>query len=174
MTRAAVRPVTVQYFKYPDILHWRHDMRYLGEDEHGVWLGAPAGSTVQRGTEPSLTWPTPFVQLVPHRGWFTLLGNPQESKHSIYVDVVTEPQWTSSNRIEMVDLDLDVVRDCSGMVRLLDEDEFLTHQATLEYPEWMVQKARVTAVELVLAAEQMAEPFGDTPQRWLDELDRVS
>jgi hypothetical protein len=32
-------PFTVQFFKYPDRLHWRHDMVRLGEDAHGVWVG---------------------------------------------------------------------------------------------------------------------------------------
>lgn len=169
-----MRPITVQYFKYPDHLHWRHDVHYLGEDEYGIWLGAPAGSIVQRGTEPAQAWPTAFVQLIPHRGWFTLIGNPAEARYAIYVDVVTQPQWVGGDRVEMVDLDLDVVRDRAGTVSLLDEDEFLAHQKTLAYPDWIVQQARVTAAELVLAAETMTEPFGEIPQRWLDELDRVS
>ena len=33
---------TVQFFKSPDRLHWRHDMVRLGEDEHGVWVGPAA------------------------------------------------------------------------------------------------------------------------------------
>ena len=40
-------PVTVQYFKYSGERHWRHQMVMLGEDGHGVWLGAPIGAIIQ-------------------------------------------------------------------------------------------------------------------------------
>ena len=38
----AGREVRVVYTKYDGSLHWHMSMRYLGEDEHGIWLGAPA------------------------------------------------------------------------------------------------------------------------------------
>lgn len=164
------RPVTVQYFKYPETLHWRHEMQWLGEDDHGVWLGAAAGSTVQRGHEPAIAWERPFVQLIPPDAWFTVLGNDRSSKNEIYVDVVTNTQWVSDDRVEMIDVDLDVIRLWDGTVKLLDEDEFIEHQAQLDYPDWLIAGARTAAAEVVLAAEQHLEPFGSRAQHWLDVL----
>jgi uncharacterized protein len=48
----AGREVRVVYTKYDGSLHWHMTMRYLGEDEHGIWLGVPAHSSVRRGAEP--------------------------------------------------------------------------------------------------------------------------
>ena len=59
--------ITVQFFKYPDRLHWRHETHRLGEDEHGVWLGASTGAIVQRGAEAPMGLNGPTVQLIPPR-----------------------------------------------------------------------------------------------------------
>ena len=63
------------YRKYDGSLHWHQLMRYLGEDDHGVWLGAPAGCTLQRGSEPPITLPQPFVELIPDGQWWTAAFN---------------------------------------------------------------------------------------------------
>jgi len=34
----------VRFRKYDDSLHWHATLRRLGEDEHGIWLGAAAGT----------------------------------------------------------------------------------------------------------------------------------
>ena len=167
------RPTTVQYYKYPDALHWRHDMVWLGEDSHGTWLGAPAGSTVQRGHEPPRSWPEPFVQLIPAEGWYTVLGNTPSSKYAVYVDIITSPTWVSRDRVEMIDVDLDVVRDWNGSVSLLDEDEFIEHQETLGYPPWLRDGARTAAAEVTLAVERSREPFGSLHLAWLARLNEL-
>lgn len=161
-------PVVVQYFKHWGDLHWRHDMVYLGEDEHGVWLGGPAGTTIQRGREPAKQWPSPFVQLVaPGRWWSLHFNGPYSENFRCYIDVVQPAEWVSSGRVEMVDLDLDVVLRHDGSVALLDENEFLEHIERYGYPEGVIDRARTTAAELVMAVERGTEPFGSAGESWL-------
>ena len=162
--------VTVQFFKYPDRLHWRHDMRRLGEDAHGVWLGAPAGSIVQRGTESPMQLDRPFVQLIPPAAFWSLIYNGENDKYPVYVDIATPAEWVNDHRVEMIDVDLDVVRRQDGSVDVLDEDEFLEHRARFEYPDWLVDRARSTAAELFLKVEARQEPFGVTPRGWLEQV----
>lgn len=169
MTRRFGQPVTVQYYKYPDTPHWRHSMWYLGDDDHGTWLGGPTGTTVQRGAEPAIAWARPFVQLVPPSGWWTLLGNDETSKYAIYVDITTQAVW-DGDVVEMVDIDLDVIRTWDGETRLLDEDEFEDHRITLNYPAWLIDGARTSAAEIMLAAERRAEPFGAASAAWLARI----
>jgi protein associated with RNAse G/E len=163
-------PVTVQYFKYPESLHWRHDLRWLGTDDLGIWLGGAAGTTVQRGHEPEMAWPRPFVQLIPSEGWFSVLGNGRTSRYEYYVDITTAPVWTAPDRVEMVDLDLDVVRDWDGNVAILDEEEFHEHQISLGYPDWLIDRARAVTAQVVLAVEAEAAPFDARSHAWLDRL----
>ncbi|MGI9611165.1 MAG: DUF402 domain-containing protein [Acidimicrobiia bacterium] len=161
-------PIVVQYFKYSGDLHWRHDMIYLGEDEHGVWLGGPSGTTIQRGAEPPKQWPSPFVQLVAAGQWWTLFFNGDYTDdYRIYVDVITPPNWPTSDRVEMVDLDLDVVLHHDRSVELLDEDEFLEHSQIYAYPDSLVDRARMAAADLMLRVEAGTEPFGTAGERWL-------
>lgn len=159
--------VTVQYYKYPRTVHWRHDMVRLGEDSHGVWLGAPVGTVVQRGTEDPVTWDTPFVQVVNSDRWWTAIFN-HGHRIDVYVDVTTAPTWPGPDRVEMIDLDLDVIRLADGTVYVDDEDEFDEHRVTLGYPPRMADTARTTAARLVLEVEAHRPPFDATPQRWLE------
>ena len=34
------RDVRLVFTKYDGSLHWHQTMKYLGDDEHGIWLGA--------------------------------------------------------------------------------------------------------------------------------------
>lgn len=165
------RPVVVQYFKHPGDLHWRHDMVYLGEDEHGTWLGGPAGTVVQRGTEPARRWPYPFVQLITLGRWWSLQFNgDHHPDYWLYVDVVMPARWVGDDRVEMVDLDLDVVRRSDGSVEVLDEDEFLDHSQRFGYPPQVIDRARASAAELVLHIGSGREPFGTVGEAWLARL----
>ena len=159
--------VTVQFFKYPNRLHWRHEMRRLGEDEHGVWLGAQSGTVVQRGIEPPMTLDRPFVQLIPPVSYWSLIYNGEDNKYPVYVDIATPARWVNEHRVEMIDIDLDVVRRKDGSVEVLDEDEFREHRVSLNYPDWLVDRARTATAELVLKVEARDEPFGALPTRWL-------
>ena len=164
-------PIVVQYFKYSGDLHWRHDMHYLGTDEHGTWLGGPAGTIVQRGHEPAKQWPSPFVQLVPFGRWWSLFFNGEHSDdYRIYVDVVTPPEWKNPGRVEMIDLDLDVVLRHDGNVELLDEDEFLVHAELFSYPNSLIDRTRVTAAELMIEVAAGSEPFGVAGEHWLRQV----
>jgi len=162
--------ITVQFFKYPDVLHWRHEMQRLGEDQFGVWLGAPTGTVVQRGMEAPMTLDHPFVQLIPPASYWSLIYNGENHKYPLYIDIATTATWVDAQRVEMIDVDLDVVRYRDGSVALLDEDEFLDHQGRFNYPAWLVDRARTTAAELVMKVEAGVEPFGFVPGFWLDQL----
>jgi protein associated with RNAse G/E len=162
--------VTVQFFKFPDRPHWRHEMRRLGEDEFGIWLGAPAGSIVQRGDEPAQQLDHPFVQLITPSTYWSLIYNGEDHKYPVYVDIATPATWVTDHRVEMIDIDLDVARRRSGTVEVLDEDEFLDHSERFDYPGWLIDRARTTAAELVMRLENRTEPFGVTPQGWLDQI----
>ena len=47
-----MRPVTVQFFKNPDILHWGFEAWVLGDDEYGSWIAAPKGTKRWKGEQP--------------------------------------------------------------------------------------------------------------------------
>lgn len=145
----------------------------LGEDVHGIWLGARAGTFVQRGDEPPIAMERDFVQLIPRDRWWTAIFNGPGHHIPIYIDITTVPQWVRPDLVEMVDLDLDVVRRQDGRVYVDDEDEFEEHRLSLGYDERTVDTARGTAARLVLAVEAAQPPFDGTAAAWLAELERA-
>ncbi len=151
--------VHIDFRKYPDTPHWQYPMRTLATDGYGTWLWAPAGTPTRRGDEPPTPASALFVKLVDEGAWHSAIWN-ESGKYSVYVDINTPPRF-ERGRIQMIDLDLDVVRFRSdGTVAILDEDEFSEHQRTLRYPPHLVDGARAAAASVHVSLESGAEPFG--------------
>jgi uncharacterized protein len=161
----------VVYTKYDGSLHWHLTMRYLGQDEHGVWLGAPPGTSTQRGSEPPIVMDQPFVSLFPDGRWWTGTFNGEPFRTEIYCDIGTPPRWPSPGEVTMADLDLDVLRVReSGEVMLVDEDEFAEHQVRYGYPAEVIGEAQRAAAFLQRAIAGGTEPFASRYVFWLDQV----
>lgn len=142
--------------------HWEWDGVYLGEDEHGRWFYAPAGT---RCTRPGMDFhaPDPWVSLAPHEGGWAAGFYPYSKDINVYVDMTTPPEWRRRDdggwEVTMVDLDLDVVLTSDGHLFVDDEDEFAEHQVTLGYPAEVVALAEATARDVLAAIARGDEPF---------------
>jgi hypothetical protein len=144
-------------------------MTRLGEDEHGIWLGAPAGTELRRG-DTDLTKISPaFAALMPSGLWTAVFNEVTPDSpfgYDLYIDVCTPPVW-DGDTVTAIDLDLDVVRTFAGEVRLEDEDEFVEHAAAMEYPQHIIDAARAAAAAMVTAVEAAEEPFNEVGRAWL-------
>lgn len=163
--------VKVRFSKWDGTPHWAFDMERLGEDEHGIWLWAAAGTELRRGSEPSIPAKHGFVKVVTSGQWWTSLWNegpwPDGRWIHTYVDVITPAIW-DGDTVRMVDLDLDVVRRSDGSVEVDDEDEFDEHRIAMAYPDHIVDKARTETARLAVAVERGMEPFGRVGGQWLE------
>jgi uncharacterized protein len=166
-------PVRVVMTKWVDRPHWEFDCWFLGSDEHGDWLGIPAGTAMAR---PGVTYvaPTAQVGLVPAagpeagRGWlatFHAEGGPVR----VYVDVTTPPVWDGPV-LRAVDLDLDVVSGNTGRVWVDDEDEFADHRVRYEYPDALVAAAAASCDRVHAAVVAGTAPYDGSAGRWLARL----
>jgi uncharacterized protein len=162
--------VRVVYRKFDGSLHWNQPGRLLGEDEHGVWVGAPGGTPVWRGEEPVNPAEHDHVMLFPRDGWWTGLFNAAPHRTEVYCDITTVPTWPTPDMVTMVDLDLDVRRRRTGIVEILDEDEFAAHQVRYGYPTDVIEQAWAAAEELAAALREHVEPFGGVYRHWLEVL----
>lgn len=163
------RPYTLQFFKNPDIPHWRHEAEWLGEDEHGVWLGARAGSIHQRGSEPRRRILRHQVHLIPRNDWWVFTFNPKHPWATHWIDTST-PATFEEHRVTAVDLDLDVVRGPDGTVWVEDEDEFAEHQVSYGYTPDLIVNARQATREMRDALTALREPFDSVAATWLGRL----
>lgn len=158
--------MTIQFLKNPDLPHWGFEGHALAEDEHGLWVALPTGSRRWRGEEVRSPTATPAVLCFPHRGWWALHYTGLHTRYSHFVDITTQPTW-GNGRVEMIDLDLDVVRHRDGAIEVEDEDEFATHQVVYSYTTQMIERARQETDRVVEMLEQGREPFYDVAEEWL-------
>jgi uncharacterized protein len=164
--------IRVVYTKYDGSLHWNHPALRLGEDEHGVWAGCPAGSEARRGHEPPVTQHHPCVMLFPRDAWWTACFNAPPHRTEIYCDVSTVPRWPDEHTVTMVDLDLDVIRRRHGRKIILDdEDEFDEHRVAYGYPAEVVASARRSAGWLLEAVAGRTQPFHGSYREWLKRVE---
>lgn len=166
------RPVTVQFLKNPDNLHWGFEAQWLGEDEWGDWIGVPEGTRCWKGEEPFRPTGGTAVFCAPRGEWWHLHYNgTNHHKYSHFVDIVTPAVWISHNRYEMIDLDLDVAVHLDGTVEIQDEDEFELHQVELGYTTEMITRAAEETRRIAEAITQGQEPFFDVAATWLSRLE---
>lgn len=166
------RPITVQFLKHPDSLHWGFEAHWLGEDDWGDWIAVPAGSTRWKGEEPFRPTPSNAVFCAPRDEWWHLHYNGADGHtYSHFVDIVTPPVWVSENRYEMIDLDLDVAVYQDETVEVQDEDEFEVHQVQYGYTAEMIRRATEETQRIVRELEARREPFFDVAETWLSTLE---
>ncbi|WP_213454817.1 DUF402 domain-containing protein [Rhizomonospora bruguierae] len=159
--------VRVQYRKYDGAQHRDYPARRLSTDEVGTWLGVPAGTASVYHGRPSVE-KIPFVLLVPHDAWWTAMFNPPPRTSEVYCDIATPARWLGEEEVHLVDLDLDVVRRRNtGLVQLLDEDEFEEHRGLFGYPPELVLAAHAAAKWLFAALGDGTQPFASQYRQWL-------
>jgi protein associated with RNAse G/E len=161
--------VRVVYTKYDGSAHRDYPARRLNEDDLGIWVGVTRGtSSVYHGRQS--VEQIPFVLLIPHHAWWTAMFNPPPRTSEVYCDITTPARW-QDDTVQIIDLDLDVVRRReSGLVELRDEDEFADHRQRFGYPEDLVTEAQAAARKLLVALGDGSEPYATQYRKWLADV----
>jgi len=165
-----MQPVTVQFLKKRDIIHWGFECFRLGEDEYGVWLSTPRGTRRWKGPVDRSPVLTNAAFCIPRNDWWTLHYNGTATDKSHFVDITTPSTWVSEGRVEMIDLDLDVVLHQDGTLEVEDEDEFAVHQLQYGYTGEEILKARETTDRIVAALHAREEPFFEVARGWWERV----
>jgi uncharacterized protein len=162
--------VRVRYRKYDGSAHRDYPARRLADDAHGTWLGVDAGTASIYHGRPSIEQ-IPFVLLVPRERWWTAMFNPPPRTSEVYCDITCPARWQDDGTVDLVDLDLDVVRRRhTGRVELRDEDEFAAHRASFGYPDEVVNPARAAADWLQTALDDGTQPFASAYLPFLSQV----
>jgi hypothetical protein len=168
-----MEPVVVQYYKNPDILHWGFAGHLIGTDGHGSWVGLPRGTHRWKGEAPQAPSDEDAVLCFPHNGWWTLHYSGSGHPVTHFVDITTQPVRTG-DRIEMIDLDLDVLVKADGQVLIEDEDEFQVHRVRYGYSGEMIERARAETEQVTRMLRRRQEPFFEVAAHWLGVLRSTS
>jgi len=168
--------VRVVVRKHDGSLHWHYSMTRLGEDEFGVWLGAPVGTAYDKGERRGVfSAEQARVMLFPRDAWWTAEFQAAPARLDAYCDVATPSTWSTASEVTMIDLDLDVCRIREDMsVFVDDEDEFADHRVRYGYPADVVERAEAAAAWLTTALRDGVEPFGSHYRSWLDRVAAIT
>ncbi|GAA4995676.1 hypothetical protein GCM10023317_24990 [Actinopolymorpha pittospori] len=168
----SVRVVT--YLKWPRALHYRTRMVLLGEDDAGIWLGTRRGNQIESPSSPTSPGASQdSITLFPRKlGWSARWYSERAtvgraSKYCTYVDITTPPE-VSETDVQLVDLDLDVVKTWDGEVALLDEDEFEHNRLARGYPVRVVRDALKSESNVREALLGHTFPFDGSAQPYMD------
>lgn len=167
----AGRPVTVEMTKWGGRPHWRYEGAYLGADDHGDWVGYPAGTHYARpGKAFDADWVAVGVAPRHDAAHLTVFNrtNPRMSSQ-IYVDMTTPAVWQGTV-LRSTDLDLDVVKRADGTVEIVDQDEFEAHQIAYGYPPEIITMAEESAERVYAAISAGEAPYDGTAERWFEVL----
>jgi protein associated with RNAse G/E len=163
--------VRVRYRKYDGSAHRDYPARRLADDAHGTWLGVDAGTASIYHGRPSVEQ-IPFVLLVPRAQWWTAMFNPPPRTSEVYCDITSPAQWSGDELVDLIDLDLDVVRRRgTGLVELRDEEEFAEHRVHFGYPDEVVAPARSAAAWLHTVLGDGTQPFASDYLPFLAQVD---
>ncbi|MGQ4390493.1 hypothetical protein [Streptomyces sp. SAS_270] len=82
--------VRVVVRKFDGSLHWHHSMMWLGEDEYGIWLGAPIGTIYGKGNQRAVyATEERRVMLFPRGAWWTALFQAAPAHLDVYCDLTS-------------------------------------------------------------------------------------
>ena len=188
-THAPGAPIRCVMSKWGDRPHWEFDGIYLGSDEHGEWLGFPAGTYNSRPGHEFHSQVDAITLVQPDR-WHLPTFQAPGIWCDLYIDVTTPAAW-DGDVLRAVDLDLDVIRlpdplppvesapwDAPpagpGGVFVDDEDEFAEHQVAFGYPVEVIGAAQASCDELVAAVRAALPPYDGAHARWFAELSRLT
>lgn len=161
-------PLHVRMSKWGERPHWENAGLWLGTDDLGAWVGAPAGTHHHRpGVEFHSS--TDTVTLFPTGRWWAATFQAPGTWCTAYVDMAT-PAVVEPGLVRCVDLDLDVVRRSDGTWYVDDEDEFAEHQVALGYPPEVVAAAEAARDEVWAAAHAGTGAFDGRSEEWLERL----
>lgn len=167
MNDGAARRIWIERRRWPDRPQSRVQGYLLGRDEHGTWLGLPAGHEVLRGDDVLYHGPNPVVMCIPDQGWW--VANWYDGAVELFVDVTTPAAW-QGDRVVIVDLDFGVIVQ-QGSARLVDAERFEEQRLLYEYPSTVEAGARAASTEVLAKADAGEPPFSlDVAAGWFAML----
>jgi hypothetical protein len=141
---------------------------YLGEDQYGHWVGQTKGAPWwSPDHSQSGVFTASFVLLIPHDAYWTACFNSSDPLFD--VDIALPVQW-NNDVIEIIDLELDVLRFTDGNVIVRDQEEFAQTRDSLNMPEAIAKQAESACAYMFSQLEQSAEPFGSVGDAWLSRF----
>ncbi|HWI65083.1 MAG TPA: DUF402 domain-containing protein [Symbiobacteriaceae bacterium] len=152
--------IYVHTYKYGGQPHYSYPMQVIAQSPELWVLRGEYGRLLEHHTRgQTFSIPNISIEFVwPGRGYSVAVDMTNGKPERYYCNIIL-PAVLSADRVEWVDLDLDLLVAADLTWKLDDEDEFEVNQRRFGYPPEVVAGARQAAAELIALVEARAFPF---------------
>ncbi|MGE5674116.1 MAG: DUF402 domain-containing protein [Mycobacterium leprae] len=153
--------VTVQAYKYGGIPHYRFAVRVLDRSpELMVVTGEYGRELIHQTRGKRFTIQNRSIEFYwPGRPYTVAADCSAEGQIRQYYCNINLPPVMADDRVEWVDLDLDLIVQPDLSWQVVDEEEFELHQVRYGYPPEVIQLARESLAALIRLVEAREYPF---------------
>ncbi|PWI58108.1 DUF402 domain-containing protein [Sulfoacidibacillus thermotolerans] len=138
-----------------------------------MWI--PAGEKVLEPT--GVTWDSPYdvIACFYSSKFYQVMILLKEGKTEYYCNSCTPPEIDITQReVRFVDLDLDLLVDATGTMRVVDQSEFLRNAVEYAYPEEIMLRVQEDLGELQQMAQGRKGVFSINRSEWRRKNLRLS
>jgi protein associated with RNAse G/E len=150
----------IRAYKHPDIPHCEWEGEVLEQTDDYIVIKGAAGRRFTHHTKgKSFKMDRPSIEIFFFKEWYNVsftFENDEVVKH--YCNIAM-PSVITDEGVCYVDLDLDVVKNGESRWRVVDRDEFESHQVTYKYGEKLVWQAEEALKELQIKIKEKHFPF---------------
>lgn len=161
MKAAAGSMVYIQSYKYNGSLHRTWSKGYVLKSEGNQTIVVTNRAWVIESDGRRWYTREPAICFFYDDRWYNIISMIRKNGIYYYCNIAT-PSIYDGESIKNIDLDLDIKVYPDYYYDILDEDEFLDHQASMEYDQDIIQIARESTKELTKMIKQKEFPFNHT------------
>lgn len=151
--------ITVHSIKYDGSPHrwWRShiiradDCGLLLHTPNGTLMNGPKGGWQSRGGNTFFWWDR----------WYNVYQAPDDSTTLRYYVHIATPPALSAGQLVYIDLDVDVIMDITGRVRVEDEDEFATGTVRYGYSDEVIRRVQEATHQVRQLFTQSQSPWNE-------------
>ncbi|MFS1512706.1 DUF402 domain-containing protein [Chengkuizengella sp. SCS-71B] len=162
--------ITIQAQKYDGMPHYTWQAKLLDlNDEYLIVLSYPETEIKHFSKNEVFTVNNWWIELYPFKKWFTISMEVKNRKpRDIYCNIA-KPSSYKNGLLTFIDLDIDFAKR-DGKWKVLDEDEFETHQKKYNYPVEVVNKVWETLDNLQFNLKNNYFPFDGTLETYISQI----
>ena len=154
------KPVQIQAFKYPNRLHYEWEADLIELNEHYAMVACHAGRKFHHHTkQKQFIMPYPSIEIFFFDEWYTFSVSFRDNGEMMHYCNIAMPAQYKDNIISFIDLDLDYLQEPHEDWKVVDEDEFAHNQQVLQYPEALIEGARLGLEKLQRIVATKQSPF---------------
>lgn len=168
-----MKDIDILVYKYNDDLHYQWKTKLLREEKDYILVYGEVGRQLVHHTKNKIfdcaTKSLEFFSL--KEGYTVNIDIDDLGNSEYYCNICLPSKFNSDkNTISFIDLDLDLLIDNQGTIKIVDEDEFATHSISMNYSSETIDYAKDSLSKLKNKIIHNEFPFDGFLESHIDQL----